>query len=227
MSESLVLRMEFRGAELPSVRSLVEEATLRTGLATTVKNAFAQAALEVATNAVTHGGGSGIVELRLLEGELRCEIKDSGAGRRTVGEHGGRRADGGPSHRAGDGPSHRAGDGSGNRTGGGPGNRTAGGPGHPTRADLRTPHAGHFLGPLVEQHHHQAGLGASGRPGLPAGRDEGLGLRLAASLIGGIGRLRLRTSGRGTTATLSVPRPAPAAPPTSVPSFRATTPTAR
>ncbi|WP_338898434.1 ATP-binding protein [Streptomyces sp. TG1A-60] len=60
-------------------------------------------------------------------------------------------------------------------------------------------------------------------PGDPAARAEGPGLRLAASLIGGTGRLRLRNTRRGTTATLTVPLPDTA----TAASPRATTPTAR
>ncbi|MDX3666540.1 ATP-binding protein [Streptomyces europaeiscabiei] len=80
MSEGPVLRMEFDGAELPLVRSLVEEAALRARLATAVKGALVQAVSEIATNAVVHGGGAGAVELRVVAGELRCEVTDSGPG---------------------------------------------------------------------------------------------------------------------------------------------------
>ncbi|WP_328839412.1 ATP-binding protein [Streptomyces europaeiscabiei] len=83
MSEGLVLRMEFHGAELPLVRSLVEEAALRARLATAAKGALVQAVSEIATNAVVHGGGAGAVELRLVAGELRCEVTDSGPGPAT------------------------------------------------------------------------------------------------------------------------------------------------
>ncbi|MER6155600.1 ATP-binding protein [Streptomyces sp. NPDC001868] len=75
-----VLRMEFGGSELPLVRSLVEEAALRSRLGAAVKGAFVQAALEISTNAVVHGGGAGVIELRVAEGELCCEVTDSGPG---------------------------------------------------------------------------------------------------------------------------------------------------
>ncbi|WP_256960628.1 ATP-binding protein [Streptomyces europaeiscabiei] len=78
MSEGLVLLMEFDGAELPLVRSLVEEAALRARLATAVTGAFVQAVSEIATNAAVHGGGASAVELRVVAGELRCEVTDSG-----------------------------------------------------------------------------------------------------------------------------------------------------
>jgi anti-sigma regulatory factor (Ser/Thr protein kinase) len=86
VSEGLVLRMEFDGPELPLVRALVEEAALRVRLATAVKGPFTQAALEICTNALTHGGESGAVELRLVEGELRCEV--TAGGRTAVGRPG-------------------------------------------------------------------------------------------------------------------------------------------
>lgn len=88
MSEGMRFRMEFGGAELPLVRSLVEEAALRARLTHSVKGAFVQAALEISTNAVIHGGGSGSVELLVVEGELRCEVTDDGPGPPASGEPG-------------------------------------------------------------------------------------------------------------------------------------------
>lgn len=146
MSAVPVLRMEFGGAELPLVRSLVEEAALRSRLGAAVKGAFVQAALEISTNAVVHGGGAGIIELRVAEGELRCEVTDSG-------------------------------------------------------------------------------------PGPTPGRTAGHGLRLAESLIAGpgagAGRIRLRGTHRGTTATLSVPLPTAPGTPALGTIAPATTPLAR
>ncbi|WP_308114339.1 ATP-binding protein [Streptomyces brasiliscabiei] len=125
MSEELRLRAEFGCAELPLVRALVEEAALRAGLTTAARGAFTQAASEIVTHAVIHGSGSGGVELRVLEGELRCEVAYDG----TVP---------------------------------------------------------------------------------PAGRHDGHGLRLAESLIAGLGipgRIGVHRTPRGTTVTLSAPLP--------------------
>ncbi|WP_326583033.1 ATP-binding protein [Streptomyces sp. NBC_00481] len=144
MSEGLVLRMEFDVPELPLVRALVEEAALRARLATAVKGAVVQASLEICTNTLPRGDGSGVIELRLMEGELRCEVTAVG----------------------------------------------------PTAAGRPTP--------------------AAGRPDPRAGRPEGHGIRLAESLIAGLGtpgRIGLHSVPRGTTVTLSVPLPASGCPP--------------
>ncbi|MGW0843152.1 hypothetical protein ACWD26_23960 [Streptomyces sp. NPDC002787] len=102
MSEGLRLRREFGRSELPLVRALVEEAALRARVTAAVRNAFLQAALEISTNAVLRGGGSAVAELRVREGELRCEVRDGGPGpasnggagppARAAGRHGSRLA---------------------------------------------------------------------------------------------------------------------------------------
>ncbi|WP_328507294.1 ATP-binding protein [Streptomyces sp. NBC_00391] len=151
MSEGLVLRMEFDGPELPLVRALVEEAALRARLATAVKGAVVQASLEICTSTLPRGDGSGVIELRLMEGELRCEVTAVGptaAGRPT------------------------------------------------SAAGWSDPRAG------------------SSEP--RAGSSEGHGIRLAESLIAGLGtpsRIGLHSVPRGTTVTLSVPLPASGCPP--------------
>ncbi|WP_237310363.1 ATP-binding protein [Streptomyces sp. AMCC400023] len=79
MSEGLRLRMEFRVCELPLVRALVEEAALRARLTAPARAAFGQAAVEIATDAAARGADPGVVELRVREGELRCEVRYGGA----------------------------------------------------------------------------------------------------------------------------------------------------
>lgn len=80
MSEDLLLRREFDRTDLPLLRALVTESTIRAGLTGSAKGAFVQAALEIATNAVVHGGGHGTLELRLTGGELWCKVTDRGPG---------------------------------------------------------------------------------------------------------------------------------------------------
>jgi serine/threonine-protein kinase RsbW len=81
VSEDLLLRQEFGRTDLPLLRALVTESAIRAGLTTGRANgAFVQAALEIATNAVVHGGGHGSLEIRLAEGELRCQVTDRGPG---------------------------------------------------------------------------------------------------------------------------------------------------
>ncbi|WP_405893594.1 ATP-binding protein [Streptomyces sp. NBC_00104] len=158
MSEGLVLRMEFDGPELPLVRALVEEAALRARLATAVKRDVVQAALEIYTNALPRGDGSGAIELRLMEGELRCEVTAVG----------------------------------------------------PTAAGRPTSAAG-WSDPRAGSSEPRAG---SSEP--RAGSSEGHGIRLAESLIAGLGtpgRTGVHSVTRGTTVTLSVPLPASGCPP--------------
>ena len=143
MSEGLRLRMEFRGPELPLVRALVEEASLRARLTGPAGGAFGQAVLEIATDAAARGADPGVVELRVRQGELLCEVTYGGGVRST-------------------------------------------------------------------------------------GRPEGLGPRLAESLIAGIGapaRIDVRDTPGGTSVTLSAPVPAPLSAPVRTPA--ATAPPAR
>ncbi|MFF7387518.1 hypothetical protein ACFZAE_03515 [Streptomyces scabiei] len=79
MSEGLRLRMEFRGPELPLVRALLEEASLRARLPASARGAFLQAAVEIATDAATRGADPQVIELRVEEGELLCEVGYGGA----------------------------------------------------------------------------------------------------------------------------------------------------
>ncbi|MFD9119049.1 ATP-binding protein [Streptomyces bottropensis] len=80
MSGVPLLRTEFGAADLPLLRSLVEEACVRAGLAAAVRGVLVQAVAEIATNAVEHGSGAGLVELRAHEGELCCEVTGYGPG---------------------------------------------------------------------------------------------------------------------------------------------------
>ncbi|WP_258539733.1 ATP-binding protein [Streptomyces ipomoeae] len=66
--------------ELPLLRVLVTECALRAGLSPPSHGVFVQAVVESAAHAVTHGGDTGTIELRVLAGELHCEITDGGPG---------------------------------------------------------------------------------------------------------------------------------------------------
>lgn len=80
MSEHCLLRLGFTRSDLPLVRARVAESLFRAGVSEPVRGTFVQAALEIACNAVVHGGGSGHLVLRVADGELRCEITDHGPG---------------------------------------------------------------------------------------------------------------------------------------------------
>lgn len=87
-----LLRREYDAAELPLLRSLIADGVLRAGLDGPAGGAFVQAAWELAAHFVTHDGSTettrttetrrttGCIELRVLAGELRCEVTDSGPG---------------------------------------------------------------------------------------------------------------------------------------------------
>lgn len=79
-AEPLLPRRAFERADLPALRHLVTAGATRAGLDGTANGAFVQAALEIATNAVVHGGGHGTIELRFAGQELRCEVRDGGPG---------------------------------------------------------------------------------------------------------------------------------------------------
>ncbi|UMP06782.1 ATP-binding protein [Amycolatopsis sp. EV170708-02-1] len=80
MSEDRLLRLGFTGSDLPLVRARVAESLLWAGVSEPVRSTFVQAAVEIACNAVVHGGGSGRLVLCLADGELRCEVIDEGSG---------------------------------------------------------------------------------------------------------------------------------------------------
>ncbi|MEE1766534.1 ATP-binding protein [Streptomyces sp. SP18BB07] len=84
MSEGLRLRMEFRDTELPLVRALVEEASLRARLTGSAGGAFGQAVLEIATDAAARGADPGTVELRVRQGELLGKVTYGGGGPSTA-----------------------------------------------------------------------------------------------------------------------------------------------
>ncbi|MBP2329415.1 anti-sigma regulatory factor (Ser/Thr protein kinase) [Kibdelosporangium banguiense] len=80
MSEDCLLRLSFARSDLPLVRARVAESLFRAGVSEPVRGTFVQAALEIACNAVVHGGGSGHLALGVVDGELRCEVTDQGPG---------------------------------------------------------------------------------------------------------------------------------------------------
>ncbi|MEU6380351.1 ATP-binding protein [Streptomyces sp. NPDC046909] len=80
MSDGLLLRREFDRTDLPLLRALLTETAMRAGLSGSANGAFVQAAWELATHAVVHGGGRGSLELTLQDDELRCEVTDTGEG---------------------------------------------------------------------------------------------------------------------------------------------------
>lgn len=70
----------FTASDLAGLRRLVTDCCVASGLAEPRRGDFVLAVHEVAANAVTHGGGSGQVMIRVTEDELQCVVIDSGRG---------------------------------------------------------------------------------------------------------------------------------------------------
>ncbi|MFE0627672.1 ATP-binding protein [Streptomyces sp. NPDC058864] len=74
------LEREFAEGDLPRLRLLTEEFAMWAGLPAARRGEFVLAVNEVASNAITHGGGRGRLMLRRTDGEVQCRITDSGPG---------------------------------------------------------------------------------------------------------------------------------------------------
>lgn len=74
------LERDFTEGELPRLRVLAEEFAMWAGLPAARRGEFVLAVNEVASNAITHGGGCGRLMLRRTDGEVQCRITDAGPG---------------------------------------------------------------------------------------------------------------------------------------------------
>jgi anti-sigma regulatory factor (Ser/Thr protein kinase) len=75
---SVVAQRRFDGDRLADLRSLVATEGARTGLSSAQIDNLVVAVNEVATNSVTHGGGSGAARIWRQGGAIVCEISDAG-----------------------------------------------------------------------------------------------------------------------------------------------------
>ncbi|MBH5333845.1 ATP-binding protein [Streptomyces pactum] len=75
-----LLKRRFDARQLPELRVLVEKCAARAGLRESRRGDFVLAVDEIATNAVEHAGGAGVLLLRRVGDELECRITDSGPG---------------------------------------------------------------------------------------------------------------------------------------------------
>jgi anti-sigma regulatory factor (Ser/Thr protein kinase) len=75
-----VLIVPFDRGNLTAVRSLVAAAVDQIGLDAPRLDALRVVATELATNAVLHGGGSGVLRLWMGGGALHCQVTDEGPG---------------------------------------------------------------------------------------------------------------------------------------------------
>ena len=75
---SVIAELAFDGDQLAELRSLVANEAARTGLSAAQIDDLVVAVNEVATNSVTHGGGSGTARIWREGGAIVCEISDAG-----------------------------------------------------------------------------------------------------------------------------------------------------
>ena len=79
--ERLLIRLALSRATVTRARHEVAGCAAAAGLAGQALDDFVLAVNELATNAVRHGGGTGVLTLwRTGRGELACEISDGGTG---------------------------------------------------------------------------------------------------------------------------------------------------
>jgi anti-sigma regulatory factor (Ser/Thr protein kinase) len=78
MSDSLV--RDFTLDDLTAVRHEIERFAAGHGLADLALYRFVVAVNELTTNAVRHGGGAGLLELRHVDAVLHCRVVDHGSG---------------------------------------------------------------------------------------------------------------------------------------------------
>ncbi|MGW0534177.1 ATP-binding protein [Streptomyces sp. NPDC003032] len=80
-AEEILLRTPFTAKDVPYLRALVEGHAALVGLPQQRRGDFVVAMDAVASNAVQHGGGQGVLTLaRAACHELRCRISDGGPG---------------------------------------------------------------------------------------------------------------------------------------------------
>jgi serine/threonine-protein kinase RsbW len=75
-----LLQMRFTVADLPRLRSRVEDAAGLAGLDEDRCDELVLAAYELASNAIRHGGGGGTLRLSRADGFLYCQVSDNGPG---------------------------------------------------------------------------------------------------------------------------------------------------
>src|SRR4051794_40976569 len=78
MNDSLV--RDFTGDDLAALRHDIERFAAGHGLAGLALYRFVVAVNELTTNAVRHGGGAGLLELRQVGTVLHCRVVDHGPG---------------------------------------------------------------------------------------------------------------------------------------------------
>ncbi|MFI8992694.1 ATP-binding protein [Streptomyces sp. NPDC053542] len=84
MTGDRLLELDFTGPDLPLARVTLAATLHRAGVPGPVRDALAQAVLEAMANAVLHGGGAGRLTVDSADGEVRCEVVDSGPGPSAV-----------------------------------------------------------------------------------------------------------------------------------------------
>ncbi|MDI6104344.1 ATP-binding protein [Actinoplanes sp. NEAU-A12] len=77
-SAGMVLRQPFDAATVTAARHLLASTVAEAGLTGDSADDVVLAVNELVTNAVRHGGGTGVLEVRVLDDVLVCEVIDSG-----------------------------------------------------------------------------------------------------------------------------------------------------
>lgn len=77
----ILLRQPFTGGSVRDLRHLVADHLARAGAAGDAAEDFVQAVNELVINAVCHGGGGGVLELRRVADTVVCDVIDNGTGR--------------------------------------------------------------------------------------------------------------------------------------------------
>jgi anti-sigma regulatory factor (Ser/Thr protein kinase) len=75
-----LLRQRFGRHDVPGLRRLVDRCVAAVGVADERRDDFVLAVNELLTNAVRHGGGTGLLHLHRIGDTLTCEVSDYGPG---------------------------------------------------------------------------------------------------------------------------------------------------
>lgn len=77
---AMVLDQAFSADTLRDLRKVVRAEAVAAGMPDTQAALVTLAVHELASNAVLHGGGAGRVRMRVVAGELHCQVSDAGPG---------------------------------------------------------------------------------------------------------------------------------------------------
>lgn len=82
MEAGMALNLVFDAGTLVDLRKEVLAEAAAAGLSEGRATEVMLAVNELAANAIRHGGGAGTARMRVISGELHCQVRDAGAGSR-------------------------------------------------------------------------------------------------------------------------------------------------